>query len=88
MDNPGRVCSELLSPQLARAYAKAVHASCRGYFRRITSFSVVVRRQLQDGATAVLELHQTVRPHDWTVVLSRRRGGWRAVDLVSGQPTR
>ena len=73
IDNPGRVCSELFAPQLAQAYGNAVHGSCSSYFRRITSFSVVVRRVLQDGDTAVLELRQTVRPRDWAVVLNRRR---------------
>lgn len=77
VDTPGRVCSELFSPELAQAYARAKHASCRSYFREITSFSARVRR--------VLELRQTVRPRDWAVVLTRQRAGWQAVDLVSGQ---
>lgn len=88
VDNPGRVCSELFAPQLARAYSRSVHASCRGYFRQITSFSVVVHRELEDGPTAVLELHQTVRPREWAVVLSRHGRGWRAIDLVTGQTVR
>jgi hypothetical protein len=88
VDNPARVCSQLFAPQLARAYAKAVHGSCRSYFRRITSFSVIVRRVLQDGGTAVLELRQTVRPRDWAVVLNRRRAGWQAVDLLAGDLAR
>lgn len=88
VDNPSRVCSELFAPQLAHAYAKALHRSCTGYFEQITSFSVVVRRLLQDGDTAVLELHQTERPRDWAVVLNRRPGGWRAVDLLPGEPLR
>jgi hypothetical protein len=54
------------------------------YLERITSFSVVARRVLPDGGTAVLELRQTVRPHDWSVVLSRRPAGWQAVDLLAG----
>jgi hypothetical protein len=85
VDNPSRVCSHLFSPQLAVAYGKAMRGSCGSYFERITSFSVVVRRVLQDGDTAVLELRQTVRPRDWAVVLSRRRGGWQAVDLLPGE---
>lgn len=88
IDNPTRVCSQLFAPQLAQTYANAVHGSCSTYFRRITSFSVVVRRVLQDGGTAVLELRQTVRPEDWAVVLNRRRGGWQAVDLLTGNPAR
>jgi len=88
VDNPSRVCSELFAPQLARAYGKALRSSCTSYFERITSFSVAVRRVLQDGATAVLELHQTVRPRDWAVILSRRPGGWQAVDLLPGELVR
>ena len=88
IDNPARVCSQLFAPQLAKAYAHAVHSSCSSYFRRITSFSVVVRRVLQDGGTAVLELRQTVHPQDWAVVLNRRRAGWQAVDLLTGELAR
>jgi hypothetical protein len=88
IDNPSLVCSELFSPQLARAYGTAVHGSCTTYFSRITSFSVIVRRVLQDGDTAVLELRQTVRPRDWAVVLSRQPTGWRAVDLLAGDLVR
>ena len=88
VDNPVRVCAELFAPRLAQAYGNAVHGSCSSYFRRITSYSVIVRRVLQDGGTAVLELRQTVRPRDWAVVLTRRRGGWQAVDLLSGDLTR
>jgi hypothetical protein len=48
-----------------------------------------VRRVFENsGETAVLELHQTVHPADWAVVLSRRRDGWQAVDLVPGRPLR
>lgn len=88
IDNPTRVCSELFSPQLARADGAAVHGSCTSYFARITSFSVIVRRVLQDGDTAVLELRQTVRPRDWAVVLSREPTGWQAVDLLAGDLAR
>jgi hypothetical protein len=82
IDNPSRVCSELFAPALARAYATAMHGSCPRYFEQITSFSVVVRRVLEDRGTAVLDLRQTVRPRDWAVVLSRGPAGWRAVDLL------
>jgi hypothetical protein len=81
---PSRVCSELFAPQLAAAYAKAMRASCTTYFERITSFSLVVRRVLWDEDAAVVELRQTGRPRDWAVVLSRRAGGWQAVDLLPG----
>jgi hypothetical protein len=88
IDNPGRVCSELFAPQLAQAYGNAVHGSCDSYFGQITSFSVAVRRVLQDGGTAVLELRQTIRPRGWAVVLDRRRSGWQAVDLLTGNLAR
>jgi hypothetical protein len=88
IDNPSRVCSELFAAQLAQAYGKALHGSCTNYFKQSTSFSVVVRRVLQDGGTAVLELRQTVRPRDWAVVLDRQPGGWRAVDLLAGKLVR
>jgi hypothetical protein len=65
-----------------------MRGSCTSYFERITSFSVVVRRVLRDGDTAVLELRQTVQPRDWAVVLSRRAGGWQAVDLLPGDLVR
>ena len=88
IDNPSRVCTELFAPQLARAYGNAAHGSCSSYFARITSFSVAVRRVLQDGGTAVLELRQTVRRRDWAVVLNRQRDGWQAVDLLAGDLAR
>jgi hypothetical protein len=88
VDNPSRVCSELFAPQLAQAYGKALHGSCTGYFKQITSFSVVVHRVLRDGGTAVLELRQTVQPRDWAVVLNRESAGWRAVDVLAGDLVR
>jgi hypothetical protein len=88
IDNPGQVCSELFGPQLARAYAKSKQGSCRSYFREITSYSLIVRRVLEDHGTAVLELHQAVTPRDWAVVLSREHDGWQAVDLVPGKALR
>jgi hypothetical protein len=88
IDDPARVCSELFSPQLAQAYATAMHGSCRSYFQEITSVSVRIRRVLQEDRTAVLELQQSVRPRVWTIVLSREQGGWQAVDLVGGRLVR
>jgi hypothetical protein len=81
VDNPPRVCSDLFAPTLARVYGSFVHSTCTHYFARITSSSVTVLHVLQDGATAVLELRQTVNHEDWSVVLDRRRTGWQAVDL-------
>jgi hypothetical protein len=88
IDSPHRVCTELFSPQLAADYAANAHASCTKYFARIRSSSLHIRRILEDGDTAVVELHQTIERTDWDVVLARRASGWRAVDLVPGQPLR
>ena len=85
---PRGCARRLFAPQLAVAYGTAVHGSCTAYFRRITSFSLVVRRVLEDGGTAVLELRQTVRPQAWAVVLSHRPAGWQAVDLLPGDLVR
>src|SRR5205823_219120 len=82
LDNPSRVCSELFAPQLARAYAHGAPGGCRGYFRRVTSSSVTVRRIFEQGSTAVLELRQTLGHRDWAVVLARQHRGWQAVDLL------
>jgi hypothetical protein len=86
VDNPQRVCTELFSPQLARAYGASAHSSCTSYFARVRSTSIQVRRILHDGGTAVVELHQTIERTDWNVVLDRHDAGWRAVDLVPGRP--
>ncbi|MGA2015254.1 MAG: hypothetical protein ABSH51_32655 [Solirubrobacteraceae bacterium] len=52
------------------------------------SSSVTVRRIFTDGATAVLELRQTIDVADWAVVLDHRTGGWQAVDLLDGRLAR
>jgi hypothetical protein len=88
IDDPGRVCSVLFAPTLAHGYAKTAQRSCNGYFRQVTSVSVRIRRMFDDGATAVLELHQAARPRDWAVVLDRRADGWQAVDLLAGDLAR
>lgn len=82
IDNPPEVCSQLFSPQLAASYAHHAHESCRRYFARITSSSVTVRRVLEQGGTAVLELRQTLDHRSWSVVLDHGKNGWQAVDLL------
>jgi hypothetical protein len=84
VDDPQEVCSQLFAPQLTVVYAKAAHNSCVGFFERMTSSSVIVRRVLSDGATAVLELRQKIGHANWAVVLDRRPRGWQAVDLLTG----
>jgi hypothetical protein len=83
VDNPGRVCQQLLAPELAAVYKRAAGGGCDGYFKRITASSVTVRRELRDRGTAVLELHQTIGGANWAVVLQQRGGGWQAVDLMT-----
>ncbi len=79
--DPHQVCAELFSSALARAYGRLVQGTCVRYFARITSSSVTVLSALQDGATAVLELRQTLNHQHWSVVLDHRSTGWQAVDL-------
>ena len=74
VDNPQRVCTSLFSPQFARAYHDSAHTSCISYFARVRSTSIRVRRILQDGSTAVVELHQILEQTDWNVVLDRSCG--------------
>ena len=88
IDNPSRMCSELFAPALAETYAAAMHGSRTRYFEQVTSFSMVVRRVLEDRGTAALEVRQSVRPRDWAVVLSRGPAGWQAVDLLPGNLVR
>lgn len=88
IDNPHRVCTELLSPQLAAAYAAAAHGSCNSYFAQIKSTSLRTRRILEGGSAAVVELHQTIEDTNWNVMLKRHGDGWQAVDLVPGRPLR
>jgi hypothetical protein len=82
LDNPSRVCSELFALELARAYGHGARGGCPGYFGRVTSSSVTIRRTIEQGSTAVLELRQTLGHRDWAVVLARQEGGWQAVDLL------
>jgi hypothetical protein len=86
IDNPQRVCDQLFAPQLAAAYAAQAHRPCAAYFKRIKSTSLRIRRILQDGPTAVIELHQVIERTNWDVVLARAGTGWRAVDLIPGRP--
>jgi len=89
VDDPHRVCSQLLAPQLATQFAAAAHASsCTSYFTHVRSTSLQIRQVLHDGDTAVVELHQTAEKTDWNVVLDHHRGGWRAIDLMPGRALR
>jgi hypothetical protein len=80
--NPGEVCSQLFTPQLAATYAHSGRKSCRTWIGRMTASSVTVRRVLEHGSTAVLELRQTLSHQNWSVVLDHQVDGWQAVDVV------
>ncbi len=88
MDNPQRLCTELLAPQLAAAYAAAVHSSCATYFSRMKSTSVQVRGVLQPGPHRRVKLHQMIERTNWAAVLQRHGASWWAIDLVWGRALR
>jgi hypothetical protein len=54
----------------------------------MSSSSVTVPRMLTDGATAVLELRQTLDHADWAVAVDHPPSGWQAVDLLDGRLAR
>lgn len=89
VDDPHRVCSQLLAPQLAAQFATATHgSSCTSYFTRVRSTSLQVRRIFEDEGAAVVELHQTIEKTEWNVVLDHHGGDWRAIDLIPGRALR
>jgi hypothetical protein len=85
VESPARVCSELLSAQLAAVFGHNAHGSCVRYFSDVYTRSVKVLRVLRDGPTAVLDMRQAAGHVEWNVVLDRRSGGWQAVDMFYGQ---
>ncbi len=87
VDNPARVCSELFSPQLARAYGHNAQSGCTHYFTNVYTRSIKVLRVWRDGPTAVLDMRQAVGRIEWNVVLNRRSGGWQAVTMFYGKPS-
>jgi len=82
VDNPARVCTVLFSSQLARSYARLARGNCSRLFGRVTSSTVRVRRVMREGPTVSVELYQPIDRTRWAVVLTRRAGGWQAVDLL------
>lgn len=87
VDNPSRVCSELFSPQLARAYGHSAQSGCARYFANVYTRSIKVLRVWRDGATAVLDMRQVFGRIEWNVVLDRRSTGWQAVTMFYGKPS-
>jgi hypothetical protein len=91
LENPARVCGHLFAPALAAAFNADTGRSCVRYYTSVNSFSFRIRRVLKDGPTATVEGRQVAARPKWgyfTIVLSRIRGGWQAVDLVPGGPVR
>ena len=85
-NHPPGACRTLLTPQLAAAYPRAAHDSCTHQHANTSTTQLHIRHILQDGDTAVLELHQTHGHFDWTVILNRTSQGWRAVDIIPTRP--
>jgi hypothetical protein len=88
VDNPARVCTQLLSPPLAAAYGPLGRSTCETFFGRARGTSVQVRGVLERGPTAIVRLHQTRENANWAVVLQRHATSWWAIDLISGRPPR
>lgn len=85
VDDPSRVCQTLLAPELAARYRQARPGSCRAFFAGVQDTQVRIRRIVESGGVAVIDARQSRPPRaPWSVVLARRGGGWRAVDLLSG----
>ena len=85
VDNAARVCDVLFAPELAATYARTPQRSCPAYFNRVSDSPVQITGIRSYKNTAIVRLRQRLAPRNaWTVVLDRVQGGWRAVDLLSG----
>ena len=85
VDNPERVCKQLVSPALTDAFRVDTGHSCTSYDRSIRTTPLHIERILQDGPTATVEAHGLGGPSKsgyLTIVLSHIRSGWQAVDIV------
>jgi hypothetical protein len=91
LQSPAEVCDHLYAPALARAYTGDTGHSCAGYCTRVKSTSFRIRHVLEDGPTAAVEAQEVGAGRKWgyfTMVLTRVRGGWQAVDVVPGGSVR
>ena len=87
VDNPERVCQQLVSPALAVALRTDTGHSCTSYYHPIRTTPLHIERILQDGPTATVEAQGVGGPSKsgyLTIVLSHIRSGWQAVDIVAG----
>lgn len=84
--DPGRLCSELVTPAFRRALRSDLHESCVSYYSRVRGAPIRILRILQSGTTAALEVRNWPHGAYTTFVLDRQDGGWRAVAIVPGGP--
>ena len=84
--DPGRVCSQLVSPTFRSALERDVHRSCTAYYSRVQVLSIRVLRVLRSGGTAAVEVRYWPHGGFTTFVLDRQDGGWQAVAIVPGGP--
>jgi hypothetical protein len=84
--DPGRLCSQLVTPGFRAALARDVGESCVGYYSRTSDTPFRILRILRSGNTAALEVRAWPRGSYTTFVLSRNRDGWQALAVVPGGP--
>ena len=91
LQSPAEVCDHLYAPALSRAFKSDTGQTCASYYTSIKSTSFRIRHVLEDGPAAAVEAQEVgaarKRGHV-TMLLSRIRGGWQAVDVVPGGPVR
>jgi hypothetical protein len=91
LQNPAEVCDPLYAPALSRALKGNTGHSCASYYTSVKSTSFRIRQVLEDGPTAAVEVQELGAGRRWghvTVLLSRARAGWQAVDVVPGGSVR
>lgn len=91
LQNPAELCDHLYAPALSRSFKGDTGHSCASYYTSVKSTSFRIRHVLEDGHTAAVEAQEIGAGRNWgyfTVLLSHVRGGWQAVDIVSGKSVR
>jgi hypothetical protein len=82
--DPGRVCSELLTPVYRAELERVAHRPCASYWGSVGPLAVRIVRTLKAGSTAALVVRYWPRGGYGTFVLDREARGWRAVAIVPG----
>jgi hypothetical protein len=91
LQSPAEICDHLYSPALSRAFKGDTGHSCASYYASVRSTSFRIRHVLEDGPTAAVEAQEVGAGRKrgyFTMLLSHIRGGWQAVDVVSGGSVR